>query len=79
MIYYTNSHDLLSFYPFFFVEILNKHWMNLHLLIQMPQNLTFYDMGKSHLTVLNILDLWWNQKDSEKLVKVTHNSLTYNS
>ena len=41
--------------------------------------LTSYDMGKSHLTVLNILDLWWNQKDSEKLAKVTHNSLTYNS
>ena len=67
-------------YFIFYVETLNKRWINLHLLIQMPQNvLTFYDMGKSHLTVLNILDLWWNQKDSEKLVKVTHNSLTYNS
>ena len=72
MIYNTNSHDILSFYLFFYVETLNKRsWINLRLLIQMLRNfLTFYDMGKSHLTVLNILDLSWNQKDLEKLVNL---------
>ena len=52
-------------YFIFYVETLNKRWINLHLLIQMPQTfLIFYDMGKSHLTVLNILVM-----ESERLRK----------